>query len=64
MATLGVGSAVDRGITAGMAGAVPSDRAGIAAIFRRSWSSLSALLSAVEAGPVAGSLILAAFARP
>jgi hypothetical protein len=47
-----------------MAGEVPSDRAGIAAIFRRSWSSFSALLSPSGAAAMGSSLIFAAFAHP
>ncbi|MGV9868156.1 hypothetical protein [Rhodococcus koreensis] len=62
VATPGVGSSTGRSITAGTAGPVSSERAGIAAIFRRSWSSFSAVVSPFEAGAVGSSLILAAFA--
>ena len=51
MATIGVGSRSPTGlsITEGVAGSVPSERAGIEAILRRSCSSFSALFSTVVA---------------
>lgn len=51
MATIGVGSRSSTGriITEGVAGSVPSERAGIDAILRRSCSSFSALVSTVVA---------------